>query len=272
MNKMEFAIIWLAVIAVVLMGTGAPLLTAQQSARLVPVSGPISAPGSSPMQTYSSSPALIQSSGQTLPSNQTASANGCQNIISYSAKEYQAGWERAFKIENRLSDSEFDSFINVTNVSLRPVGNTCELTVGYTIKKDWFATSRRDVMTLGVPPTISPNMLPLESDPNKPGRLGVSTINLHDKFAFKSEAEALEYFLSARNLSGVQAKIFKRSFQYFWDKEESDKSHNLFAGKGGEAFIEVVGTINTGSNKCFQGELSLVSKETTYRSSPCSIN
>jgi hypothetical protein len=267
---MRYVIIRLAVIAFMLMGTGAHLLTAQQSARPLSVPGPISAPGSGPMQISSSSPASSKSSGQTSPSNQVALTDGCQNLISYSAKEYQEGWERAFKKENRLSDSEFDSFIAVAGVSLRPVGNTCELTIGYDIKKDWFTISRRDTMTLGVPPTISPDKLPFESDPIKPGPFGISTINLHDQFAFKSEAEALEYFLNANKLSGVQAKIFRRSFQYFWD-EEADKSHNLVAGKGGEAFIEVVGTINARSNKCFRGQVSLVSKETTYRSSPCSM-
>jgi hypothetical protein len=111
-------------------------------------------------------------------------------------------------------------------------------------------------------------MLPLESDPAKPGRLGVSTVNLHDPFAFKSEAEALDYFINANKLNGASVRIFKRSFQYFWDKE----SHSPSAGKGGEAFIKVTGAINTAANKCYEGEVSLVSRETTYRSSPCSIN
>jgi hypothetical protein len=152
------------------------------------------------------------------------------------------------------------------------VGNTCELSVGYTIKKDWFMTSRADTMTLGIPPTLSPNRLPLESDPTKPGRLGISTINLHDQFAFKSEAEALDYFVNTHKLSGTKAGISKRSFQYFWDKEAADRSRYPFAGKGGEAFITVTGTIDFRLNKCYRGELSLVRKKTTYNESPCAIN
>jgi hypothetical protein len=268
MNKMGFVIIRLIVITAVFRGTGAHFAVAQQTARPTPVPGTISVPGSRPMQISSSLPASNASSDQTSPSNQVILTNGCQNLISNSAKEYQEGWERAFKKENHLSDSEFDSFITIKSVSLRPVGNTCELTVGYAIKKDWFETSRGDTMTLGIPPKISPDMLPLESDPTKPGRLGVSTINLHDQFAFKSEAEALDYFLNAHNLSGTRAGIFKRSFQYFWDKE----SHSPSAGKGGEAFITVTGTINFGANKCFRGEISLVSKETMYSLGPCAIN
>jgi hypothetical protein len=271
MNKTKLIIIRLIVIAIVLMGANFYFAVAQQPARPSPVPGPIPMPGSGPMQLSSSLPASSKSPDQTSSSNQVVLTNGCQNILSYSAKEYQEGWERAFKKENHLSDSDYNSFITLTGVTLRPVGNTCELAVGYSIKKDWFATSRRDTMTLGVPPTISPDNLPLESDPAKPGRLGISTINLHDKFAFKSEAEALEYFFNARNLSSTGAKIFKRSFQYFWDKE-SDKSHNMSAGKGGEAFITIVGTINARENMCFQGQLALVSKETTYNLSPCAIN
>jgi hypothetical protein len=266
MNEMGL-IIRLIAFACALMWTSAYFAIAQQTVRPEPVPAPGSGPAqlSSPLQASSKSP------DQTSPSNQVTLTNGCQNLISYSAKEYQEGWERAFKKENHLSDSEYNSFITLAGVTLRPIGNTCELAVGYSIKKDWFATNRRDTMTLGVPPTISPDNLPLESDPAKPGRLGISTINLRDKFAFKSEAEALEYFISAHNLSGAGANIFQRSFQYFWDIE-SDKSHNRSVGKGGEAFITIVGTINARENKCFQGQLALVSKETTYNLSPCAIN
>ncbi|MEK9185638.1 MAG: hypothetical protein AAB863_02570, partial [Patescibacteria group bacterium] len=174
--------------------------------------------------------------------------------------------------ENNLSDSQFNAYISVTAVSLRPLGNTCELEVRYTVKKDWLLVNQIDNMTLGVPPTISPSNLPLESDPTKPGRIGVSTVNLHDPLSFKSQTETLNFFVDKYNLKGTGAKVQNQGFQYFWNKESAEKSGYPFAGEGGEAFISVFGTLNQGQNKCFNGELSLVSKETTYHDTPCLIN
>lgn len=199
-------------------------------------------------------------------------SNDCQKLVNDGAKEYQDGWTKTFKKENNLSDSEFNAYITITTVSLRPLGLTCELSVRYTVKKDWLLVNQVDSMTLGVPPTISPNNLPLESDPAQSGRIGVSTIRLHDTFSFKSETEALNYFVNKYNLKGTDAKIQNRGFQYFWNKESARKSSYPFAGEGGEAFISVSGTINSGQNKCYSGELSLVSKEATYHDTPCWIN
>ena len=207
------------------------------------------------------------------PSTKTPSlSNGCENLISYSAKAYQDGWEKTFKKENNLSDSEFNTYITVSSVSLRPLGLTCELEIRYAVKKDWLLVNQIDSMTLGVPPTISPSNLPLESDPTQSGRIGVSTVNLHDSFSFKSQTEALNYFVSAYNLKGTGAKIQQQGFQNFWNKESAEKSGYPFAGEGGEAFISVSGTINQSQNKCYRGELSLVTKETTYHDMPCWIN
>lgn len=209
----------------------------------------------------------------TTPSTQTPSlSNDCSNLITYSANAYFDGWKKTFKKENNLSDSQFNSYISATAVSLRPVGNTCELTVRYTVKKDWLNVNQVDSMTLGVPPTISPDNLPLESDPTKSGRIGVSTVNLNDRLGFSSQSEALNFFVDKYNLKGTGAKVQKQGFQYFWNKESAEKSGYPFAGEGGEAFISVSGTINQNQNKCFSGELSLVTKETTYRDGPCWIN
>ncbi|HEY4479158.1 MAG TPA: hypothetical protein VI981_02285, partial [Candidatus Paceibacterota bacterium] len=158
-----------------------------------------------------------------------------------------------------------------TDVSLRPKGVTCELAVRYTIKKDWLLVNSVDTMTLGVPHTISPDNLPLESDPTEAGRLGISTVNLHDTLFFKSENEALNFFVNTYNLNGTGAKIQNQGFQNFWNKESAEKSGYPFAGEGGEAFIIVSGTSNSSQNKCYIGELSLVSKETTYHDKPCVI-
>lgn len=206
------------------------------------------------------------------PTKNPSLSNDCENLISYSAKAYQDGWEKTFKKENNLSDSEFNAYITINSVSLRPKGLTCELEIRYAVKKDWLLANQIDSMTLGVPPTISPSNLPLESDPTQSGRLGVSTVNLHDSLSFKSQTEALNYFVSAYNLKGTGAKIQQQGFQNFWNKESAEKSGYPFAGEGGEAFISVSGTINQSQNKCYHGELSLVSKETTYNDTPCWIN
>jgi hypothetical protein len=199
-------------------------------------------------------------------------SNDCKELISYSAKAYQDGWEKKFKKENNLSDSQFSAYVTITAVSLRPVGNTCELAIRYIIKKDWLVVNQVDDMTLGVSPTISPDNLPLESDPTKPGRIGVSTVTLHDPLSFKNQTEALNFFVDKYNLKGTDAKIWNQGFQYFWNKESAEKSGYPFAGEGGEAFISVSGTINSSQNKCYKGELSLVSKKTIYRDTPCRIN
>lgn len=206
------------------------------------------------------------------PSPNSTSSGECEQFTGYSVKAYQDGWKETFKKENNLSKSQFDTYIIITDVSMRPIGNTCELTVRYTIKKNWMSVNRVDSMTLGVPPTISPSSLPLESDPTKSGRTGVSTINLHDSLSFKSKTKALNYFVNAYNLKGTGARIWMEGFQYFWNKEAAENSGYPFAGEGGEAYITVSGTINSTQNKCYSGDLSLVSKETTYRNTPCLIN
>ena len=207
--------------------------------------------------------------GLVVPDNEY---NECEQLTGHSVKAYQDGWKEAFKKENKLSEAQFNTYITVTDVTLQSIGNTCELTVRYAVKKDWVSVNRADNMILGVPPAISPNNLPLESDPTKSGRTGVSTINFHDSLSFKNKTEALNYFVNAYDLSGTDAGIQKENFQYFWDKESAENSNYPFAGEGGEAYITVVGTINAAQNKCYRGQLSLVSKETTYRETPCFIN
>jgi hypothetical protein len=199
-------------------------------------------------------------------------SNECEDLVNYSAEEYYNGWKKTFSQENKLSDLQFNTYITVIDVSLRPKGLTCDFSVRYTIEKDWLVANRVDDMTLGVPPTITPDNLPLESDPSKPGRIGVSTINLHDQFYFKSETEALNYFVNAHNLKRTGAKIQNHGFQYFWNKEAAEKSNYPFAGEGGEAFVLVSGTISSSQNKCYKGELSLTTKETTYTDTPCRIS
>ncbi|MBU1017007.1 hypothetical protein KJ678_02475 [Patescibacteria group bacterium] len=218
-----------------------------------------------PSQTPTPSPIQPSTKNPTL-------SNNCENLVTYSAKAYQDGWEKTFKKENNLSDSEFNAYITVSSVSLRPLGLTCELEIRYAVKKDWLLVNQIDSMTLGVPPTISPSNLPLESDPTQSGRIGVSTVNLHDSLSFKSQTQALNYYVSAYNLKGTGAKIQQQGFQNFWNKESAEKSGYPFAGEGGEAFISVSGTINQSQNKCYRGELSLVTKETTYHDMPCWIN
>ena len=207
--------------------------------------------------------------GLVVPDNEY---NKCEQLTGYSVKAYQDGWREAFKKENKLSEAQFNTYITITAATLQSIGNTCELTVRYTVKKDWVSVNRADNMVLGVPPAISPNNLPLESDPTKSGRTGVSTINFHDSLSFKNKTEALNYFVNAYDLSGTDAGIQKENFQYFWDKESAENSNYPSAGEGGEAYITVVGTINAAQNKCYRGQLSLVSKETTYRETPCFIN
>lgn len=199
-------------------------------------------------------------------------SNDCEDLISYDAKAYQDGWEKTFKKENNLSDSEFNTYITVSSVSLRSVGFTCELEIEYVVKKDWLLVNKKDNMTLGVPPNILPSNLPLESDPTQSGRIGISKVNLHDPLSFKSQTEALNYYIDAYNLNDTGAKIQQQGFQYFWNKEKAEESGYPFAGEAGEAFISISGIINESQNKCYDGELSLVSKQMTYQDSPCRIN
>jgi len=260
MNKKGFAKTLIIVGFVIFIGIVGYFIFSQQSSSPTPSRMPSPTPSPTPPDS------------PTQPSTQEIiMSNECGDLINYGVEAYYDGWKKTFKTENNLSELQFNDYITVTTVSLRPVGNTCELSIRYKVKKDWFVANRIDDMALGVPPTITPDNLPLESDPTKSGRIGVSTINLHDSFSFKSESEALSYFVSAYNLKGTGATVQNRGFQYFWNKEAAEKSGYPFAGEGGEAYITVVGTIDSGQNKCYSGELSLVTKETTFRETPCRI-
>ena len=261
MNKKGFIKILVIIGVVILIGVTSYFIVNQQTSS--PNPSPTPSPAPTPTPPDSPTPA---------PAPNPPLSNECEQLTGYSVKEYQGGWKEAFMKENKLSESQFNMYITVTDVSLRPIGNTCDLTARYTIKKDWLSVNRVDSMTLGVPPTISPSNLPLESDPAKPGRIGVSAINLHDSLSFESKDDALNYFVSAYDLVGTNARIQKEDFQYFWNKENAENSDYPFAGEGGEAYITVVGTIDSSQNKCYRGDLSLVTKETTYRDTPCIIN
>src|SRR3989338_6833864 len=271
MNQKEFINIAVIIGVIILVGVAGYFVVSRQTPLPEPTSSP--SPSPTPLPSPSPTPNPFPSKTPTSPSTQAPSLNNnCEGIIIYSAKEYQDGWEKTFKKENNLSDSQFNAYITIATVSLRPLGLTCELEIRYVVKKDWLLVNQVDSMTLGVPPTISPNNLPLESDPTKSGRIGVSTVNLSDKLSFSSQSEALNFFVDKYNLKGTGAKVQNQGFQYFWNKESAEKSGYPFAGEGGEAFISVSGTLNQDQNKCFSGELSLVSKETTYHDTPCWIN
>lgn len=222
-------------------------------------------------QVSSSNTASVQSQNSLLIQN-TTYVNTCNNLTNYSPKEYHEGWKKIFQTENNISNAQFDAHITVQSVSLQSLGNTCELSVKYVIKKDWLIVNRTDSMTLGVPVSITPNNLPLESDTTKNGRIGVSRININNKILFSSQNQALIFYLNKYNLSNTNATIKNNGFQYFWDRENAIKSGNEFAGKGGEAYISISGIINQSQNKCFNGELSLSTQVTTYQDSPCAIN
>ncbi|HTE48708.1 MAG TPA: hypothetical protein VK675_02270 [Candidatus Paceibacterota bacterium] len=207
-----------------------------------------------------------------LASNPTLS-NDCKEFVSFSPKAYQDGWEMIFKRENNLSDTEFSNFITVSAVALRLRGITCELNVRYTIKKEWIVEKDRvDKINLGGTPSVKPAELPLERDPAVSGGYGVSTVNLHSTLFFKSKTDALNYYVDAYNLKGTNAEISGEGFQYFWGKENAEKSGYPFPGEGGEEFITISGAINQRENKCYHGALSLSSRKTMYSNSPCSIN
>lgn len=210
-----------------------------------------------------------------IESDNKISANECERLTGYTVMDYQNGWKEKFKKENNLSEAEFNSYITINNTSLQQTGNTCELAVRYIIKKDWLLVDRIDNMTLGVPPTISPSNLPLERDSEKPGRSGVSTIKLHDILSFKNKAEAFAYFIKTYNLSSDNVNVDVEAdidFQYFYNKESAESAGMIFAGEGGEPFIKISGVIDYDKNECLGGEVSLVTKETTYSKKPCIIN
>lgn len=200
----------------------------------------------------------------------------CEQKTGFTVAAYQEGWKEIFKKENNLSEPEFSDYITVTEASLLPIGNTCELSVRYKIKKDWISTERQDRMVLGVPPTISPNNLPKEHGTETIGRIGVSTINLHDQLSFGSNKDALNFFVKKYNLSNTNAKIIGEDFSYFWDGKYTTNPDGTMksqeTGEGGRAYIIISGTINLAQNKCYRGNLFLMSKETTYDDAPCVIN
>jgi len=198
--------------------------------------------------------------------------NDCKELASYSPKAYQDGWVGIFKRENSLSDAEFNSFVSLTSVTLSPNGINCLLDVKYTAKKDWVVSTRVDRVNLGSTPSLLPTELPLEKDPATPSGNGVSTINFRNTLFFKSKAEALAYFVKAYNLQDTNARVSGEGFQYFSSPEGGGKPGFPFAGEGGEAFITVSGTLNSRDNKCYHGELSLVSKKTAYHNNPCTVN
>jgi hypothetical protein len=241
-------------------------------------------PQPSPLETSSTTPSISPIiSPTTIPTPTpkpiptpapTPENDKCKTITKYSCLDYKNGWITAFKLENNLSDNAFNSYISIQSTNFTEQGTNYEFTVSYTIKKSWLTVSRKDSMFIynaDRTHTLIPTEWPLERSSTTNGRTGLSTIRLNDTFAFSSSNNAIDYFTSQYNLSGTNPTI-QPSFQYFWNKEGADKNNSPFAGEGGEAFITIYGAINSGQNKCYQGDLALVSKETTYRETPCAIN
>ncbi len=212
----------------------------------------------------------------TSPSPTPISENDeCKMVTGFSCLEYKNGWISAFKVENNLTDTSFNNYISIDSTNFAAVGTNYEYTVTYTIKKSWITVHREDSMLLynGTRTQfLSPTQWPIERSTTTNGRVGVSTIHLNDNLAFANSSSAIDYFVSQRNVAGTNSTIYKQDFQYYWNKEAADKSNTLFAGQGGEPVIVIVGTINASQNKCYVGELSLVSRETIYRETPCEIN
>ena len=154
-------------------------------------------------------------------------------------------------------------------------GTNYEFSVRYTIKKSWFTAARKDSMLLYNSTRtnlLTPTEWPLERSSATTGTTGLSTINLNDTLAFSDSNSAVDYFINQNGLGGANPTITKQDFQYFATKETADSKNTPFAGEGGEAFIRFLGTINSAQNKCYQGELALVSKETTYKETPCAVS
>ncbi|MFA7201619.1 MAG: hypothetical protein WC099_01320 [Candidatus Paceibacterota bacterium] len=273
MNKKGSLNIVLMVGVVIVLGIVGYFTIIQRSASpLIPTPTP-----TPPASSSSTPPVKNPSPVPNEPTTQNPSLrNNCSNLISYSAEAYLSGWKKTFQAENKLSDSQFNLYITISSLSLEPVGNTCELSVKYIIKKDWLSVQRIDAVTLGVPPTISPNNIPLENSLETIGRMGISTINLHDSFSFKSEKDALNFFIDEYNLNGTKAAVTSKDFFYFWDgkytKTPDGSLRSAESGDGGKAYIVVSGEINSAQNKCYNGSLFLVSKKTTYSATPCFIN
>ena len=192
--------------------------------------------------------------GAPVPSQKIVS---CDDVVKYGVKVYQDGWEKTFKNENRLSDAEFNTYITFNEVNLRPEGGSCEVNIYYTVKKDWFIEQRND--DLGKSIAISPSNPPIQSSSTR--GFGVARLNLHDSLSFKSDADALAYFLNLHHLGNVGGTIVQKGFGF---AEIGGTSLQGF-----EASIVVAGTFKDKENECYRGTLGLVTKKTTYNKGPC---
>lgn len=215
-------------------------------------------------------------SSGTISTDKITFSDNCGEAITASAEDYFKSWVRSFEKENKLTDKEFNEYITVSGVLLEryDVKSTCRFSVAYDIKKDWFQVHRSDDFFLDSgQPLIQPNNLPLERDTSTSGREGVSTINLHDSFAYKNVSEVVEYFRSKYQVS--EATVDRQEFQTFWEKQGSDSSDLHFAvGNGGEPYVLIRGalTSNTWQGHCYNAEVSLVTKEIVfYDSGSCAI-
>lgn len=192
----------------------------------------------------------------------------CKSVTGYSCNDYKNGWKEIFKKENSLSETEFNSYVTITSVEFNPLGNNFELTVRYTVKKDWFIVNQVDSILLGIGSQLKPDQLPTERDISTSGRTGVSSVYIKSPLYFSSSSSAVKYFTNiyGQNLSNIKTVT---GFQYFWNIERDSAS---YAGQGGEPYLGISGEINSSQNKCFSGQISLVSKKTVFRENPCMIN
>ncbi len=199
----------------------------------------------------------------------------CALVTGYSCDAYKNAWISAFKAENNLTDALFNSYISIKSTDFNTFGTNYEYIVDYTITKSWVIVQREDQFLLYNATRThlaTPSEWPLERSIEVSGRQGLSTINLNDAFAFSNSLSAVDYYVNHYGLSGTNPSIFKFDFQYFWDKENAESHNEPFAGEGGEAYIRVFGTIDSSQNKCYTGQLGLVSKEMTYTETVCAMS
>lgn len=196
--------------------------------------------------------------------------NKCEIDTGYSTDEYLDGWKKSFKNENNLSESEFNEYILITETKLFPIGDTCELSVRYNVKKDWIDTSFHDQMYLGVLGVITPDNLPRESDINVKGREGVTRINLHDDIVFKDMEMVIDFFLKEYRLNRPDVPfITSIKTQTFWEYEDN-YSGGTFEGTPGEMYVRIDGVNSLKENQaCYRGLVFLNTKEVSIHYDWC---
>lgn len=191
----------------------------------------------------------------------------CAARTYHTAQDYLAGWKASSQRLSGVPLAVWNNNIELVEYSIKQMGDNCELAVRYRVNLGWFSVSRVDSVLLGLGGLASPSQLPYEESPMTVGRTGVTTLEFSNPLLYVSEQEALGAFAASRGISSSGLSVQKKDFRYFWDVENSASA----IGSGGEPILFIRGVIDQSENRCFRGELGLVSGEHSYQEVVCVI-